>query len=80
MPVPTQMNLKWMVQWFMTVHLFPHVLRPMEHLEKYDYFLRSNADVPEHIVQSLWNLKMYTATVFEKGARQTPLDKYFKQK
>jgi hypothetical protein len=31
-------------------------------------------------VQSLWNLKMYTANVFEKRARQTTLDKYFEQK
>jgi hypothetical protein len=52
----------------------------VEHLEKYEHFLRSNADVPEHVVQSLWNLKMYTAEVFEKRARQTTLDKYFKQK
>jgi DNA-directed RNA polymerase subunit F len=52
----------------------------MEHLDKYEHFLRSNADAPEHVVQSLWNLKMYTANVFEKRARQTTLDKYFKQK
>jgi hypothetical protein len=35
-------------------------------LEKYEHFLRSNTDVPERVVKSLWNLKMYTATVFEK--------------
>jgi hypothetical protein len=52
----------------------------MKHLEKYEHFLRSNTDVPEHVVQSLWNLKMYTANVSEKRARQTTLDKYFKQK
>jgi hypothetical protein len=28
--------------------------------------------VPEHVVQSLWNLKMYTATVFEKKAQDNP--------
>jgi hypothetical protein len=28
----------------------------------------------------LWNLKMYTATVFEKGARQPILEIYFKEK
>jgi hypothetical protein len=37
-------------------------------------------DVPVHVVQSLCNLKMYTATVFEKRARQPMLDKYFKEK
>jgi hypothetical protein len=58
----------------------PTCSEAMEDLEKYEHFLRSNADVPEHIVQSLWNLKMYTANVFEKRARQTTLDKYFKQK
>jgi hypothetical protein len=52
----------------------------VEHLEKYEHFLRSNADVPEHVVQSLWNLKMYTVNVFEKRARETILDKCFKQK
>jgi hypothetical protein len=52
----------------------------VEYLEKYEHFLRSNADVPEHVVQSLWNLKVYTANVCEKRARQTTLDKYFKQK
>jgi hypothetical protein len=52
----------------------------VEHLEKYEDFLRSNADVPEHVAQSLWNLKMYTANVFEKRARQTTLDKYLKEK
>jgi hypothetical protein len=40
----------------------------MEHLEKYKHFLQSNADIPEHVVQSLWNAKMYTANVFEKRA------------
>jgi hypothetical protein len=78
MSVPTQMNLKWMIQWLMTVHLFPTCSEAMEHLEKYERFLQSNADVPEHVVQSLWKLKMYTANVFEKRARQTTLDKYFK--
>jgi hypothetical protein len=48
--------------------------------KKYEHFLRSNTDGPEHVVQSLWNLKMYTATVFEKRARQLMLDKYFKEK
>jgi hypothetical protein len=48
-------------------------------MEKYEHFLRSNTAVPEHIVQSLWNLKMYTATVFEKRARQPTCDKYFKE-
>jgi hypothetical protein len=28
---------------------------------------------------NLWNLKMYTATVFEKRARQAMLEKYFKE-
>jgi heme exporter protein D len=63
-----------MVQWLMTVHLFPHVLRP------WSTWKSTNTDVPEHIVQSLWNLKRYTANVFEKRARQTTLDKYFMQK
>jgi hypothetical protein len=58
----------------------PTCSEAVEHLEKYEHFLRSNADVPEHIVQSLWNLKVYTANVFEKRARQTALDRYFKQK
>jgi hypothetical protein len=49
-------------------------------LEKYEHFLRSDTDVPEHIVQSLWNLKMYAATVFDKRVRQPMLDKYFKEK
>jgi hypothetical protein len=49
-------------------------------LEKDEHFMRSNTDVPEHVVQSLWNLKMYTATVFEKRARQPTLDKYFREK
>jgi hypothetical protein len=52
----------------------------MVYFEKYEHFLRSNTDVPEHVLQSLWNLKMYTATVFEKRARQPTLDKYFKEK
>jgi hypothetical protein len=38
----------------------------VEYLEKYEHILRSNANVPQHIVQRLWNLKMYTADVFEK--------------
>jgi hypothetical protein len=58
----------------------PTCFEAMQPLEKYEHFLRSNADVPEHVVQSLWNLKMYTANVFEKRARETTLDKYFKQK
>jgi hypothetical protein len=58
----------------------PTCSEAMEYLEKYEPFLQSNTDVPEHVVQSLWNLKMYTANIFEKRARQTTLDKYFKQK
>jgi hypothetical protein len=58
----------------------PTCSEAVAHLEKYEHFLRSNADVPEHVVQSLWNLNMYTANVFEKRARHTTLDKYFKQK
>jgi hypothetical protein len=33
-----------------------------------------------YLKANLWNLKMYTATVFEKRARQTTLEKYFKEK
>jgi hypothetical protein len=33
-----------------------------------------------YIIANLWNLKMYTATVFEKRARQPTLEKYFKEK
>jgi hypothetical protein len=58
----------------------PTCCEAVEHLEKYEHFLRSDTDVPEHVVQSLWNLKKYTANVFEKRTRQTTLDKYFKQK
>jgi hypothetical protein len=29
---------------------------------------------------NLWNLKIYTATVFEKRPRQPTLEKYFKEK
>jgi hypothetical protein len=29
---------------------------------------------------NLWKLKMYTATAFEKRARQPGLEKYFKEK
>jgi hypothetical protein len=58
----------------------PTCSEAVEHLEKYQHSLRSNADIPEHEVQSLWPLKLYTANVFEKRARQTTLDKYFKQK
>jgi hypothetical protein len=29
---------------------------------------------------NLWNLKMYTATVFEKRARLPMLEKYFNEK
>jgi hypothetical protein len=32
-----------------------------------------------HLIANLWNLKMYSATVFEKRARQPVLDKYFKE-
>jgi hypothetical protein len=52
----------------------PTCSEAVEYLEKYEHFLRSNADVPEHVVQSVWNLKMYTAYVFEKTARLTTLD------
>jgi hypothetical protein len=48
-------------------------------LEKYEHFLRSNKDVTERVVQSLWKLKKYTATVFEKTARQPTLDKCFNE-
>jgi hypothetical protein len=58
----------------------PTCAEAMEHLEEYEHFLRSNADVSEHIVQSRGNLKMYTANVFEKRARPMTLDRYFKQK
>jgi hypothetical protein len=58
----------------------PACSEAMEYLEKYEHFLRSNANVPEHVVQSLWNLKIYTANVFETRSRQTTLDKYVKQK
>jgi hypothetical protein len=33
-----------------------------------------------YLKAKLWNLKMYTATVFEKRARQPMLKKYFKEK
>jgi hypothetical protein len=33
-----------------------------------------------YIIGNLWNLKMYTATFFEKRARQPMLEKYFKEK
>jgi hypothetical protein len=33
-----------------------------------------------YLIANLWNLKMYTATVFENRARQPALDKYFKEK
>jgi glutaredoxin-related protein len=49
----------------------PRCSEAMEYLEKYEHFLRSTTDVPEHVVQSLWNLKMYTATVFEKKSKTT---------
>jgi hypothetical protein len=29
---------------------------------------------------NLWNLRMYTATVLEKRARQPTLEKYFREK
>jgi hypothetical protein len=47
----------------------PTCSEAVEHLEKYEHFLRSNEDAPEHVVQSLWNLKMYTANVFEKKSK-----------
>lgn len=47
----------------------PTCSEAIEYLEKYDHFLRSNADVPEYVVKSLWNLKMYTETVFEKKCK-----------
>jgi hypothetical protein len=37
----------------------PTCSEAMEYLEKYKCFLRSNTDVPEHTVQSIWNLKMF---------------------
>jgi hypothetical protein len=33
-----------------------------------------------YLIVNVWNLKMYTAAVFEKRARRTTLDKYFKVK
>jgi hypothetical protein len=33
-----------------------------------------------YLIANLWNLKMYTATVFEKRARQPTPEKYFKKK
>jgi hypothetical protein len=33
-----------------------------------------------YLKAKLWNLKMYTATVFEKRARRPMLEKYFKEK
>jgi hypothetical protein len=33
-----------------------------------------------HLITNLWNLKMYTTTVKKKRARQSMLDKYFKEK
>jgi hypothetical protein len=32
-----------------------------------------------YLIANEWNLKMYTATVFEKRARQPMLDEYFKE-
>jgi hypothetical protein len=32
------------------------------------------------LIANVWNLKMYTAAVFEKRARRPTLDKYFKEK
>jgi hypothetical protein len=58
----------------------PTCSEAMEYLEKYEHFLRSNTDVPEHVVHSVWNLKMYIATVFGKSARQPMPDKRFKEK
>jgi hypothetical protein len=33
-----------------------------------------------YLIANIWNLKMYTATVFEKRARQPMLDRYFKER
>jgi hypothetical protein len=33
-----------------------------------------------YLKANLWNLKMWTATVFDKRARQTMLEKYFREK
>jgi hypothetical protein len=33
-----------------------------------------------YLKANLWNLKMYIPTVFEKRARQSTLEKYFKEK
>jgi hypothetical protein len=33
-----------------------------------------------YLKANLWNQKMYTATVFEKRARQPTVEKYFKEK
>jgi hypothetical protein len=33
-----------------------------------------------YLITNVWNLKMYAATVFEKGARQPVLNKYFNEK
>jgi hypothetical protein len=33
-----------------------------------------------YLKANLWNVKMGTATVFEKRARQPMLEKYFKEK
>jgi hypothetical protein len=33
-----------------------------------------------HLKANLWNLKMYTATVHDKRARQPMLEKYLKEK
>jgi hypothetical protein len=33
-----------------------------------------------YLIANVWNLKMYTATVFEKRARQPMPDKYFNEK
>jgi hypothetical protein len=33
-----------------------------------------------YLKADLWNLKMYTATVFQKRARQLVLEKYFREK
>jgi hypothetical protein len=32
-----------------------------------------------YLITNVWNLKMYTATIFEKRARQATLEKYFKE-
>jgi hypothetical protein len=42
----------------------PTCSEAMKHLEKYEHFMRRNADVPEQVFQSLWTMKLYIANVF----------------